>query len=110
MEIVWTARHACNPPRAAMFLSTIAAAERLAPVGVSPAANAEMTNASEMQVTKTTKDFRTILCASMQSFALSLGKYKTEPKCGLCARSNSGRECRLGAGERRGYSTVRFSA
>src|SRR6266566_4529621 len=72
-----------------MFLSTIAAAERLAPVGVSAAAKSEMESASEKQITKTTKNFRTILCASMQSFALSLGKYKGEPKCGLCATSNS---------------------
>src|SRR5260370_30991573 len=55
-------RHACKPPRAATFFSTIAAAESLACEGVSPpAAVSETANASDIQ---TASDFRKIGRAS----------------------------------------------
>src|SRR5438552_8169984 len=58
IDIVWTARHACKPPRAATFLSTMAAADSLACEGVSPpAAPRETANASDIEMTS---DFRNI--------------------------------------------------
>src|SRR5882762_8177782 len=68
IDIVWTARHACKPPRAATFFSTIAAAESLTCEGVSPpAAASETANASDIQ---TASDFRDIDATSFEDFRL----------------------------------------
>src|SRR5260370_36955525 len=68
IDIVWTARHACKPPRAATFFSTIAAAESLTCAGVSPpAAASETANASDIQ---TASDFRNIDATSFEDFRL----------------------------------------
>src|SRR5438309_10695252 len=70
IDIVWTARHACKPPRAATFLSTIAAAESLACEGVSPpAAPREPANASDIELTS---DLRNIDASSFQDLGLRL--------------------------------------
>src|SRR5215475_2691677 len=50
-DIVWTARHACNPPRAATFLATISDAERFPLDGEGPAAAASgATNTTPKQI------------------------------------------------------------
>src|SRR5439155_1412687 len=68
IDIVWTARHACKPPRAATFLSTMAAAESLACEGVSPpAAPRETANASDIEMTS---DFRNIDATSFEDLRL----------------------------------------
>jgi hypothetical protein len=64
IDIVWTARRDCKPPRAATFFSTIVAAESLVCEGVSPpAAVIETANASDIQ---TASDFRKIDAASFE--------------------------------------------
>ena len=51
--IVWTARQACNPPRAATFLSAISAADSFADAGELPAAAAtEKTDATETRIAR----------------------------------------------------------
>src|SRR5882762_9334094 len=68
IDIVWTPRHACKPPRAATFFSTIAAAESLASEAVSlPAALSETANASDKQMAS---DFRNIDATSFVDFRL----------------------------------------
>src|SRR6476646_8157758 len=77
MDIVWTARHASNPPRAATFLSTIAAAERLAGEGdVSPAAASETANASEVQ---TDNVFRNMDASSFEEWKPGTEKDRAKP-------------------------------
>src|SRR6267378_5457192 len=70
IDIVWTARHDCKPPRAATFFSTIAAAESLAGEGVSPPAAArETVNASD---TQKISGFRNIDATSFEDLRLRL--------------------------------------
>jgi hypothetical protein len=57
--MVWTARQACNPPRAATFLSAISAAESLAAAGATSAAAAN--DAARAIEIKSTGAFRNIL-------------------------------------------------
>src|SRR2546430_3652822 len=69
-DIDWTARHACKPPRAATFFSTIAAAESLASEGVLPSAVAsETANASDIEMAT---GFRNIDATSFKDLRLSL--------------------------------------
>src|SRR5882762_2956038 len=70
IDIVCTARHACKPPRAATFFSTIAAAESLVCEEVSPPAAArETANASDIEIPS---DFRNIDATSFKDLRLGL--------------------------------------
>jgi hypothetical protein len=49
--MLWTARHACNPPRASTFFATISSADNLDPAGgISAGAAMQTADARDMQV------------------------------------------------------------
>src|SRR6516164_6304258 len=73
-DMVWTARHACKPPRAATFLSTISAAESWArdEVVFAPAAR-EMQDAKEIE---TARNLRNMCASSLQDLQTKLKPIK----------------------------------